>query len=217
MAPWPKYGLDCLVPSAWEATMTHNTIDSQESIKSDLSLNGVEINSAFSAEVEKLCGQKSSRCYQCGECTAGCPAAFAMEITPNQVMRMVQVGAEKPVLESSTIWLCAGCETCATRCPRGLSVAKVMDASREIAMKKGIKAAQPNVATFHREFLADVKRNGRVHEVGMLGMYKMMSRDFFSDIPLGIKMFLKGKLVIIPSRIKGLSEVKKIFKKTAAK
>lgn len=183
----------------------------------DLFLNGIEIDSSFGAEVEKKCGQRAVQCYQCGECTAGCPAAFAMEITPNQVMRMVQVGAVKPVLESSTIWLCAGCETCATRCPRGLSVAKVMDACREMAMEKGVKCPQSKVTIFHEQFLTGIEQNGRVNEAFMIAFYKLKSRDFFSDIPLGIKMFFKGKLALIPSRIKGVGEVKKIFKKMAAK
>lgn len=193
------------------------TQESREAVSADVSVQGAEINSAFCAEVEHKCGENSLKCYQCGECTAGCPAAFAMDLSPNQVMRMVQIGCDMPVLTSSTIWLCAGCETCATRCPRGLSVAKVMDACREMAMKQGIKCPEKDVEIFHKQFLADVARNGRVHEVGMLGFYKVTSGNLFNDIPLGIKMFLRGKLAILPSRVKGIGEVKKIFKKMAAK
>ncbi|MEN6371345.1 MAG: 4Fe-4S dicluster domain-containing protein [Armatimonadota bacterium] len=193
------------------------TQDSQEAVSADIFVQGAEMNPAFSAEIEHMCGENSLKCYQCGECTAGCPAAFAMELSPNQVMRMVQIGCKEPVLNSSTIWLCAGCQTCATRCPRGLSVTKVMDACRELAMKEGIKCPEKSVEVFHKQFLADVARNGRVHEVGMLGFYKVISGNLFSDIPLGIKMFLRGKLALLPSRIRGLGEVKKIFKNMAAK
>lgn len=194
--------------------MTHVPTETTEAPQADISIHGIETNPTFCAEVERMCGENVMQCYQCGECTAGCPAAFAMELSPNKVMRMVQLGCEKPVLESETIWLCASCETCATRCPRGLSVAKVMDACREMALKKGIKSGEPRVSVFHKEFLAEVARNGRVHEATMIALYKMKSRNLFSDIPLGIKMFLKGKLALIPSRIKGLGEVRKVFKKT---
>ena len=197
--------------------MTHSSTQNHEATRADISIYGAETNPSFNSEVEKLCGENVMQCYQCGECTAGCPAAFAMELSPNQIMRMVQLGCEKDVLKSATIWLCASCETCATRCPRGLSVAKVMDACREMALKQKIRSPESGVAVFHKEFLAEVARNGRVHEATMIALYKMKSRDFFSDIPLGIKMFLKGKLAMIPSRIKGLGEVRKIFKKTAAR
>jgi heterodisulfide reductase subunit C len=197
--------------------MSHLPTESHEDSRSDIVVYGGEINPTFHAEVERLCGENTLQCYQCGECTAGCPAAFAMELSPNKIMRMVQLGCEKQVLGSKTIWLCAGCETCATRCPRGLSVAKVMDACREIGHKKGVKSGEPGVSVFHETFLSGVEVNGRVHEPAMIALYKIKSRNLFQDIPLGIKMFLKGKLGLIPSRIKGLPEVKKIFKKTAAK
>ncbi len=180
---------------------------------SGVSIFGEETSAQFAAEIDAMTGQKVAKCYQCGECTAGCPAAFAMDSTPNRVMRMVQLGCEKQVLSSSTIWLCASCETCATRCPKGLSVSKVMDACREIAAKNGVKSSQPDVLTFHKQFLGAVERDGRIHEMGMLARYKMISGNLFNDMPLGAKMFLKGKLSLLPTKIKGVGEVKKIFRK----
>lgn len=200
-------------PAARKLQMTQKPIEIQESIEPDIRIFGTSVSPEFAGVVEALCGENVMECYQCGECTAGCPAAFAMQISPNRVMRMVQLGIEKPVIASETIWLCAGCETCATRCPRGLSVAKVMDACREMAAKKGIKSPAPNITIFHQEFLATVQRNGRVHEIAMIGMHKMKTRNFFQDVPMGIKMFLKGKLNILPSRIKGINEVRKLFKR----
>ena len=47
-----------------------------------------------------------SDCYQCGNCSAGCPAAFTFDHVPNQIMRMLQVGLVDEVLSSSAIQLC---------------------------------------------------------------------------------------------------------------
>ncbi|MBI2843774.1 MAG: 4Fe-4S dicluster domain-containing protein [Armatimonadetes bacterium] len=188
--------------------------ETKEEICADILVHGAGVNPDFTSEVQDLSRERVAGCYQCGECTAGCPAAFAMDLTPNKVMRMVQLGCEGPVLSSSTIWLCAGCETCAARCPRELSVAKVMDACREIAMRKGIKPKEADVVTFHRQFLADVERNGRIFEAGMLARYKLLSGNLFNDIPLGMKMFSKGKLSLVPRKIRGLREIKKFFTKT---
>ncbi len=46
----------------------------------------------FKRRIVEICGEDVLQCYQCGECTAGCPAAFAMDVAPNQVLRMAQLG-----------------------------------------------------------------------------------------------------------------------------
>ena len=165
----------------------------------------------FQREVERLSGQKVPDCYQCGECTAGCPVAFAMDLTPNQVMRMVQLGLADSVLRSHTIWLCAGCETCGTRCPKLVELSKVMDALRQIAVERGIKSPEPEIAEFHKSFLTSIEYLGRTYEIGMIGLLKMKTRKFFKDVPIGIRMFFKGKLNPFPSIVKDRKGIKKIF------
>lgn len=174
---------------------------------------GSTVDPEFKRRIQEMCGENVLSCYQCGECTAGCPAAFAMDISPNQVMRMSQVGMKDEVLSSKAIWLCAGCETCATRCPRGVALSKVMDACRQMCVSEGRQAAEPNVVKFHEEFLRQVQIHGRAHEIGLIGAYKLRTRKFFDDVLQGAGMFLKGKLGLIPSRIKGRGEVRKLFKK----
>lgn len=89
----------------------------------------------FLRQVEEASGQNPYACYQCGQCSAGCPAAFAMELLPNQVIRLVQLGRKEEALNCSTIWLCAGCLTCMARCPKGVDLARIMEALRELAME----------------------------------------------------------------------------------
>ena len=168
----------------------------------------------FKNQIREMCGENVLSCYQCGECTAGCPAAFSMDIAPNQVIRMAQLGLKDEVLGSSSIWLCAGCETCATRCPRGVALSKVMDACRQISVKEGkVTKDQRNVLKMHEELLRQIQIFGRVHEISMIGAFKMRTGRFFDDVLAGAQMFLKGKLGLIPSRIKGRGEVKGLFKK----
>jgi heterodisulfide reductase subunit C len=168
----------------------------------------------FTEEIEKLSGQKIMSCYQCGECTAGCPIAYAGDLMPNQVIRLVQLGQDKEVLKSRTIWLCVGCETCATRCPKGVELSKVMDALRETADKRGVAAGEPAIKTFHETFLRSVERMGRTHEISMLGEYKLRSLQLFNDLILGARMFLRGKLALVPKIIKGRGQIKQIFRNT---
>lgn len=87
--------------------------------------------------VEEISGEKLSACYQCGKCSAGCPLVSAMDILPSQAIRLAQLGAAE-VLDFRTIWLCASCFTCAARCPKGVDLARVMEALRLIRLRKNV-------------------------------------------------------------------------------
>ena len=88
-------------------------------------------------QIEEISGQDLLACYQCGACSAGCPVAFAMDVQPSQVIRLVQLGQVEEALESETIWFCAACQTCYARCPKGVDLSRIMEALREIALQRG--------------------------------------------------------------------------------
>ncbi len=104
-------------------------------------------------KVEQTSGQDMLACYQCGKCAAGCPAAFAMDMLPSQVIRLIQLGQVEEVLESSTIWFCAACQTCYARCPKGIDLSRIMEALRELALQD--KGDHVTVAAIPPEDLAE--------------------------------------------------------------
>ena len=174
------------------------------------------------AEVEKKSGVKVSACYQCKKCSAGCPVTFAMDYLPNQMLHMIQIGLKEEVLKSATIWVCASCETCTTRCPNDIDIAKIMDAMRMASLKSGVVAGEKRVPIFHEAFLSSVKSTGRVYELGMIGQYTLKSGDaavklkegsLLREAKLGWQMFKKGKLKLFPRKIKRVRELKELFKK----
>jgi len=166
-------------------------------------------------QVAEATGVDVAKCYQCGKCTAGCPMARHMDLSPNQVMRLVQIGdkaSAEELLRSTALWCCAGCLTCTQRCPRELDPAAVMDALREMAWTQGLAPARARkIRAFHEAFLKTVEFGGRMGEVPLVARYKLMSGDLFSDVPLAPRMLAKGKLPLRPHMIRGRSEVKKIF------
>jgi len=151
-------------------------------------------------------------CYQCQKCSAGCPVAFAMDYLPNQIMQMVSLGMMERALRSKTIWICASCYTCSTRCPNDIDIAGVMDWLRQRALAEGV-AGEKEIPLFHEAFLHSIQSHGRVHELGMMARYKMKSGKFFDDLRLGWKMFAKGKLKLFPSRVKGKKELAGVFRR----
>jgi heterodisulfide reductase subunit C len=86
--------------------------------------------------IEEISGETLLRCNQCGKCSAGCPAAFAMDMLPSQVIRFLQLGLVERVLDSGTPWLCAACQTCYARCPKGVDLSRIMEAVREISLQE---------------------------------------------------------------------------------
>lgn len=150
-------------------------------------------------------------CFQCGRCSSGCPVSEFFDLSVMEVVRLASYGAEEMLLQSKTIWLCAACETCASRCPNDIEIAALMDVLREIALRKGVQPAEHRIPVFHKCFLDSIGRWGRAYEIGMIGNYKVRSGDLLGDMKLGLSMFMKGKLSLMPHPIKGKTEIKKIF------
>ena len=167
----------------------------------------------FIEQVSRASGQPVQQCYQCGKCTAGCPIAFSMDIPPNRVMRMVQLGLRDHALSCSSIWLCAYCSTCSVRCPRNVNLARVMDSLRIIAGKeKRAKSARSrHVDLFNRNFLNSIKRYGRLHEFETMTMYNLKSGQPFKNADTGLYMLSRGKLKFLIKKTGQMDQIRRIF------
>jgi heterodisulfide reductase subunit C len=170
------------------------------------------------ARIEQATGVKLNHCYQCGKCAAGCPVAQDMDMTSCQIMRLVQLGNpdwDRMALKSEGIWMCLACETCATRCPQEVEVPLVMDYLRAEAVALGLAHPRSrDILAFHRAFMDSVKATGRLYEIGLVADYKFRSRHFLKDVVLAPKMYLRGKLPLLPHLIKGREAMKRIFQRT---
>jgi heterodisulfide reductase subunit C len=175
----------------------------------------------FSAQIEAAGPFNLSACFQCRKCTNGCPTSFAMDIFPDQIIRLAILGQINEVLQSRTIWICASCETCTTRCPNSVHIAELMDYFKELALKAGIKPALPPVAAFFQSFLENMKLTGRVYEVGLLPAYWLRSRqvarifasgEILESIEQAIKLFRKGRLRLLPGSVRGRDEIRSILR-----
>ncbi len=149
-------------------------------------------------------------CYQCGKCAAGCPVAYAMDYPPARLIHATRLGLDDLVLSSKTIWLCAACETCTTRCPQEVDIAGVMDAAKILAVRRGVEPAMGDVRSFHKAALATIRRFGRMWEAGMLLSLKLRTAQFLKDMELGRRMLRKGKLKLLPS-LTGARRARRIF------
>ena len=153
------------------------------------------------------------RCYQCLTCTLGCPLASAMDMYPHEIVQYIQLGARGKVLKASTLWVCASCEACVTRCPQEIEIVKVMDLLRRMAKEEGTVTEQGPV--FNEVFLDAIRKKGRVHELSLILDLKRKTGGLFrlnkDEMRLGLAMFRHGKLKLLPTKIQETDVMRRLF------
>jgi len=181
--------------------------DSRQTVNLD-----AQRDQGFMDAVMRESGQDLKTCYQCGNCTAGCAFSHDFDLPVHQIMRLVQLGQKQRVLSCRSIWLCATCQACTTRCPNNIEVAVVMDVLRHMARREGF-APERLVKTFADGFLASVARHGRIFEAGLAACFAIKSGKPLQDAGLGPAMLSRGKLAFLPHEpsAKAKTEVADIF------
>jgi heterodisulfide reductase subunit C len=160
--------------------------------------------------------EKLLTCIQCGTCTASCQTAYAMDYTPRQLWRLIQLGLKNEVLSSNSYWLCTACYACTLRCLRGIACTETMSTLKRMSVAAGLEKLNAS-ARFYEAFKESVHRHGRMHEVELMTMYfgKTRSIKIMDFSRLGFTLWRKGKVSFDASRIniKGLDQIKAIYRK----
>lgn len=95
-------------------------------------------------KLKELSGESVKLCMQCATCTGMCPMAQEMDCTPRKVMHMAQFGLADKLAEINSYWKCASCHACTVKCPRGIDIAKVMEALRQQVLRKSRNYIEPS-------------------------------------------------------------------------
>lgn len=82
-------------------------------------------------------GAKLPSCLQCGTCTGSCPTAHAWDVTPRQLVRLLQLGRREEVLRPEVLYFCSQCYSCKVRCPMGIQLTEVLMEARRMAVREG--------------------------------------------------------------------------------
>lgn len=121
------------------------------SMNGPLRLSSSRLAGSFVARLEKLGAQNLLACYQCGKCSAGCPMAPHMDVLPNQMIRLAQLGMHETLLACEAIWTCVSCMTCNSRCPKDVRIAEVIEALRETVLRSGDRNDRLDIAALSPE------------------------------------------------------------------
>ena len=173
-----------------------------------------ELHAAFLAEVDRIPGgERLRRCIQCGTCTGSCPVSYAMDLTPREVVAYFRAGALDPILRSRTIWVCASCYQCTTRCPANIKITDLLYALKRVAYDRRVFPDRFPVYVMSETFVGQIKKYGRNHEAELLRRYffKTGIGRMFKQMPVASKLWKKGRIRLSPARIKGIDGLRRII------
>jgi len=160
--------------------------------------------------------EKLLTCIQCGTCTASCPTAYAMDYTPRQLWRLIQLGLKDEVLNSNSYWLCTACYACTLRCLRGIACTETMSTLKRMAISAGTEKLSSS-ARFYESFRDTLRKHGRIHEVELMITFFSRAKRVgaVSYTRLGFTLWRKRKVSLDTSsvNIKGVNQIESIFRK----
>jgi heterodisulfide reductase subunit C len=175
-----------------------------------------ELRQVFLMQVKDTpAGDRIKRCIQCGTCTGSCPVSYAMDLSPRELIALFRAGEMERIMKSRTIWICASCYACTTRCPSGIKITDMIYALKRTAMEQGLESAAPQVKTLASVFTENLMKYGRLHEGTLIRKYYTRTNvmKFLTIASLGRKLWKTKRIAPFPKRIKGQKSLARIIRK----
>jgi heterodisulfide reductase subunit C len=190
-----------------------------------------ELSKPLVEEVMERSGQNILACYQCRRCAAGCPVGDESVVTPDRLIRMILMGDKGGAMNNLLVWKCVACYTCGTRCPNSIQTARITETLKQMSKETHQEPLRPSIAAFHEAFTTSTSHFGRVNELEFMGLYEMKNMpdilksgglkaalsEMKSQAKLGLSMVKNRRMHLGIEKIKGLSEVKRLYKKAKEK
>jgi heterodisulfide reductase subunit C len=174
---------------------------------------------SFSDEVANLLyaakGNPLKTCIQCGTCSGTCPAVDFMDYTPRRMIGLILADMKEEVLNSNTFWYCASCFHCTVRCPSDIDIAETMYALKRYSIWKHAHKEGLVGPTFSETFVKTIVRSGRSYEPIMATSYLFSAgvKEWIQEAAMATGLMLKGRLPVMPPRIKRLDNFKRMIEK----
>jgi len=173
----------------------------------------------FSQEIGNLLyashGESIKSCIQCGTCSGTCPVVPYMDQTPRRLIAMINADMKDDVLACNTYWFCASCYHCTVRCPANIDIAEVMYAVKRYTIwhkdyKKDLVGPE-----FSEVWVKTILNSGRSYEpvLAPTYMFHFGPKEFFQEALTASNLVLKGRVPVLPPRIKRLDKFKKVIHK----
>ncbi len=191
-----------------------------------------EVSSPLAETVMERSGQNLLACYQCRRCAAGCPVGDETGVTPDRLIRMIVLGEQEGALNNLLVWKCVACYACGARCPNNIHTARINETLKQMSKEAHQEPLTYKVSAFHDAFMKSTSHFGRVNELEFMGLYEMRNArhelkrgggwkavmdELKGQAKLGLAMMKNRRMHMKFDRIRGLSEVKRLYTKAKEK
>jgi len=159
-------------------------------------------------------GQQIVHCLQCGTCGGSCPNGADMDYTPRGIFALINSNERDKVLQSNTMWFCVSCYLCTARCPQQIPITDIMYALKRLAIAEGLYR-DTDAPALAKTFTDMVERYGRSFELGLASRFYLFNKPLamLKMGPLGLSMFTRGRMSLVPTKIKQLGQLQAIINK----
>lgn len=159
-------------------------------------------------------GERLVHCLQCGSCGGSCPSGADMEYTPRGIFALVAAGERDKVLSANTMWACVSCYFCTSRCPQEIPITDIMYTLKRMSIAEN-KYKDTDAPALAKAFTDFVDKYGRSFEFGLATSYHLLNRPLkmMKMGPMGIAMFTRGRMALLPTKIKNLGQLQAIIRK----
>jgi heterodisulfide reductase subunit C len=160
-------------------------------------------------------GERLVHCLQCGTCGGSCPSGGDMEYTPRTLIAMINAGNRDAVLAANTMWACVSCYFCTTRCPQKIPITDIVYTLKRISIAEH-RYKNTDAPALARTFTDFVEKFGRSYEAGLATGYHLLHRPLgvVKMMPMGMQMFAKGRMAILPTKIRQVDQLQAIIRKS---
>jgi heterodisulfide reductase subunit C len=135
-----------------------------------------------------------------------------MDHTPRHLIGLINANQKDDVLESNTYWYCASCFHCTVRCPSEIDIAGLMYSLKRYSIWKHQYPEDAIGPVFSETFVKSILRSGRSYEPVLAPSYIFSYgvREFLNEAATATNLMLKGRIPVIPPRLKRLENFKKM-------
>jgi heterodisulfide reductase subunit C len=173
----------------------------------------------FSQEIGNLLyashGEPLNTCIHCGTCAGSCPVVEYMDETPRRLIGLINADLKEEVLAANTYWFCASCYQCTVRCPAEIDIAELMYAVKRYSIWHKSYPEDLVGPGFSETFVKTIIRSGRSYEplLAPTYMFTFGPREFFEEALTATKLMIKGRIPVLPPRIKHLDNFKEMIQR----
>jgi len=159
-------------------------------------------------------GEQIVHCLQCGSCGGSCPNGADMQHTPRTLFALINANKRDEVLTSNTMWCCVSCYFCTSRCPQNIPITDIMYQLKRLSIADNM-AKGSDAPALAKTFTDYVDKYGRAFELGLASRFYLLNKPFamLKMGPMGLGMFTRGRMSLVPSKIKRIDQLKAIIKK----